>query len=128
MCPRRRIPPYLLHRPKAPYPKDLGPWRVTPRPDGLAQTEDPDRRAETDQIRAARNQDPREAEAGPLVASRPGYLDAPTQVHAICNTVQNARSGTARTACPPTRTRRQIGGSACGYQGAGRPLSSPSMA
>ena len=37
-------------------------------------TEDPGRRGGTDQIRAPRNRDPREAEVGPLVTSGPGYL------------------------------------------------------
>ena len=82
----RHLPPQEFCRilgtagPKVPCAGTLVYSACSPRQGGLAMTEDPGRRGATDQIRAPRNRDPREAEAGPLVTSCPDYPCAPSDI------------------------------------------------
>jgi hypothetical protein len=108
-----RPPPYCLRcRAEGPVDADVSPWRVLPRQGWTNRGERArGRRGATDQIRAPRNRDPRQAEAGPLVESCPDCL-AP-QPPSSMNDAPAATAATARTPLKiTTRPRRSPGAAA----------------
>lgn len=78
------------HEPAVLCGGDDGPWQVVRCWDGIAMTEAPGRRGVTDQIRAPRNRDPREAETGPPVMPCPG-----------CAELRSARAVNGPALCRP---------------------------